>query len=94
MEESVFERSRDQRRFHPVWIILPMLAALTVAALLSLAGVLNCSGVAASLADAFSKVGVACILVAPILGWIGVMPGYLILVGFLFCHLMPQATMP
>jgi len=58
------------------------------------AGVLNCSGRAASLADAFCKVGVACVLIAPILGWIGVMPGYRILIGFLFCHLMPQAMMP
>jgi lactate permease len=37
-----------------------------------LAYVYNFSGMAASLASAFSKIGVAFILVAPILGWIGV----------------------
>jgi lactate permease len=37
-----------------------------------LAYVYNYSGMAASLASAFSKIGVAFILVAPILGWIGV----------------------
>ena len=39
MEEAMFERSRDLRRFHPLWIILPVLAALTVAGLLSLPAV-------------------------------------------------------
>ena len=37
-----------------------------------LAYVYNYSGMAASLASAFSKIGVAFILVAPVLGWIGV----------------------
>jgi lactate permease len=37
-----------------------------------LAYVYNFSGMAASLASAFSKIGIAFILVAPILGWIGV----------------------
>jgi lactate permease len=37
-----------------------------------LAYVYNYSGMAASLASAFSKIGIAFILVAPILGWIGV----------------------
>jgi lactate permease len=37
-----------------------------------LAYVYNFSGMAASLASAFSKIGVAFILVAPVLGWIGV----------------------
>jgi hypothetical protein len=37
-----------------------------------LAYVYNYSGMAASLASGFSKIGVAFILVAPILGWIGV----------------------
>jgi lactate permease len=37
-----------------------------------LAYVSNYSGMAASLASAFSKIGVAFILVAPVLGWIGV----------------------
>ena len=37
-----------------------------------LAYVFNFSGMAASLAYAFSKVGVAYILIAPMLGWIGV----------------------
>jgi lactate permease len=34
--------------------------------------VYNFSGMAASLASAFSKIGVAFILAAPVLGWIGV----------------------
>jgi lactate permease len=37
-----------------------------------LAYVYNYSGMAASLASAFSKIGIAFILVAPVLGWIGV----------------------
>ena len=39
---------------------------------MGLAYVYNYSGMAASLASAFSKIGVAFILVAPVLGWIGV----------------------
>jgi lactate permease len=37
-----------------------------------LAYVYNFSGMAASLASAFSKIGIAFILIAPVLGWIGV----------------------
>jgi lactate permease len=40
--------------------------------IVGLAYVYNYSGMAASLASAFSRIGVAFILVAPILGWIGV----------------------
>jgi lactate permease len=50
-----------------------MWGALLVGVIIfGLAYVYNYSGMAASLASGFSKIGVAFILVAPILGWIGV----------------------
>jgi lactate permease len=55
------------RTFHQMW------GALLVGVFIfGLAIVYNYSGMAASLANAFSKIGVAFIIVAPILGWIGV----------------------
>lgn len=60
--EQVFRRT-----FHQMW------GALLVGAFIfGLAYVFNYSGMAASLANAFSKIGPAFILLAPILGWIGV----------------------
>lgn len=56
-----------RRTFHQMW------GALLVGAFIfGLAYVFNFSGMAASLAFAFSKIGPAFILLAPILGWIGV----------------------
>ena len=55
------------RTFQQMW------GALLVGVFIfGLAYVFNYSGMAASLADAFSKVGIAYIVIAPILGWIGV----------------------
>jgi lactate permease len=55
------------RTFHQMW------GALLVGVFIfGLAYVFNFSGMAASLANAFSKIGPAFILLAPILGWIGV----------------------
>ncbi|HEU5438425.1 MAG TPA: L-lactate permease [Ktedonobacterales bacterium] len=56
-----------RRTFHQMW------GALLVGVFIfGLAFVFNFSGMAASLAFAFSKIGPAFILLAPILGWIGV----------------------
>lgn len=56
-----------RRTFHQMW------GALLVGVFIfGLAFVFNYSGMAASLASAFSKIGPAFILLAPILGWIGV----------------------
>ncbi len=55
------------RTWHQMW------GALLVGVFIfGLAYVYNFSGMAASLAEGFSKIGVAYIIVAPILGWIGV----------------------
>ncbi len=57
--------------FRPTWA--QMWGALLVGVFIfGLAYVYNYSGIAASLAFAFSKIGWAFIIVAPILGWIGV----------------------
>ncbi len=56
-----------RRTFQQMWGALPVGVFI-----FGLAYVFNYSGMAASLAYAFSKVGVAYILIAPILGWIGV----------------------
>jgi len=56
-----------RRTFHQMW------GALLVGVFIfGLAYVFNFSGMAASLAYAFSKFGLAFILIAPVLGWIGV----------------------
>jgi lactate permease len=56
-----------RRTWHQMW------GAFLVGVLIfGLAYVFNFSGMAASLAEGFSKIGVAFIIVAPILGWIGV----------------------
>ncbi|PTB22023.1 L-lactate permease [Trinickia symbiotica] len=55
------------RTWHQMW------GALLVGIFIfGLAYVFNFSGMAASLAEGFSKIGIAYIVVAPILGWIGV----------------------
>jgi lactate permease len=56
-----------QKTFHQMWG-----ACLVGVFIFGLAFVFNFSGMAASLAFAFSKIGVWFIVVAPILGWIGV----------------------
>lgn len=57
--------------FHRTWH--QMWGALLVGVLIfGLAYVFNFSGMAGSLAEGFSKIGIAFIIVAPILGWIGV----------------------
>jgi len=56
-----------RRTWHQMW------GALLVGVFIfGLAYIFNFSGMAASLAEGFSKIGVAFIVVAPILGWIGV----------------------
>ncbi|MBB5497756.1 L-lactate permease [Paraburkholderia sp. MM5384-R2] len=56
-----------RRTWHQMW------GALLVGVFIfGLAYIFNFSGMAASLAQGFSKIGVAFIVVAPILGWIGV----------------------
>jgi lactate permease len=55
------------KTFHQMW------GALLVGVFIfGLAFVFNFSGMASSLANAFSKVGVVYVLIAPLLGWIGV----------------------
>jgi lactate permease len=56
-----------KRTFHQMWG-----ACLVGVFIFGLAYIFNFSGMAASLAYAFSQIGVAFIVVAPILGWIGV----------------------
>jgi lactate permease len=56
-----------RRTWHQMW------GALLVGVFIfGLAYIFNFSGMAASLAEGFSKIGVAFIIIAPILGWIGV----------------------
>jgi lactate permease len=65
----------DRRQLGEIWrkTWQQMWGALLVGVFIfGLAYVYNYSGMAASLANAFSKIGVAFILVAPVLGWIGV----------------------
>jgi lactate permease len=65
----------DRRQLCEIWrrTWQQMWGALLVGVFIfGLAYVYNYSGMAASLASAFSKIGVAFILVAPVLGWIGV----------------------
>lgn len=56
-----------RRTWHQMWG-----AMLVGIFIFGLAYIFNFSGMAASLAEGFSKLGVAFIIVAPILGWIGV----------------------
>ncbi|RKP46957.1 L-lactate permease [Trinickia fusca] len=56
-----------RRTWHQMWG-----AFLVGIFIFGLAYVFNFSGMAASLAEGFSKIGVAFVIVAPILGWIGV----------------------
>lgn len=56
-----------RRTWHQMWG-----AMLVGIFIFGLAYIFNFSGMAASLAEGFSKIGVAFIVVAPILGWIGV----------------------
>ncbi|WP_206957747.1 L-lactate permease [Trinickia acidisoli] len=55
------------RTWHQMWG-----AFLVGVFIFGLAYIFNFSGMAASLAEGFSKIGVAFVIVAPILGWIGV----------------------
>ncbi|WP_179403199.1 L-lactate permease [Burkholderia guangdongensis] len=56
-----------RRTWHQMWG-----AMLVGIFIFGLAFIFNFSGMAASLAEGFSKIGIAYIVVAPILGWIGV----------------------
>jgi lactate permease len=68
----LFEQGLDPMRSAGLTVVVPVILLRMGVFIFALAHIFNYSGMAASLAYTFSKLGVWFIVVAPILGWIGV----------------------